>query len=45
MSVVYIIEDKKKKKNGNIFIKVGMSKVDVYKRIRKTWWRFRRNKS
>ena len=33
MSGVYIIEDSSWNKNGNIFIKVGMSKVDVNKRI------------
>ena len=33
MSGVYIIEDSSRNKNGNIFIKVGMSKVDVNKRI------------
>ena len=32
-SGVYIIEDSSRNKNGNIFIKVGMSKVDVNKRI------------
>ena len=33
VSGVYIIEDSSRNKNGNIFIKVGMSNVDVYKRI------------
>ena len=35
VSGVYIIEDSSRNKNGNIFIKVGMSNVDVYKRIEK----------